>query len=264
MSGAVVTLATVAHGRLGIEAGELQLWWARLDDLAADEAWYEAALSADELERAMAFRFAADRRRFTLARGALRALLGRYLGVEPRAVAFVYGPQGKPALAARPELHFNLSHARDCALYAVARGRPVGVDLEFIDRSLDLAATARYACGPAERRALAACPPQLRHTLFYTYWVRKEALIKAHGGGMLLGLPALDVSAPAERAVGGSAPPGLVVTLPTAGPYLALDLAGAPGAVACCALAGPEPPLRRQEGLILPAAGCNRSGRGPL
>lgn len=262
MSSAVVILAALMREQLSIAPGAIQIWWARLSDLAADEAWYETTLSPDELERAMRFRFAADRRRFTLARGALRALLGRYLGVEPRALSFIYGAQGKPALAGQPggpDLHFNLSHARGLAIYAVASGRRVGVDIEALDLALDFTAIARHFFAPGEIRALDATPPQLRPGLFFTYWTRKEALIKAHGGGMMLDLGQIDVSAPAALEVAASRPPAATATIPGSEPYALVDLHAEPGYAACCALAGREPPRHLQEGMILPARGCNRT-----
>src|SRR5438477_256189 len=72
---------------------------------------------------------------FIIARGVLRILLGRYLDVAPTAVRFRYNPFGKPALAqdsGADALHFNVSHTDGVALYAVARRRRVGLDLERI------------------------------------------------------------------------------------------------------------------------------------
>jgi long-chain acyl-CoA synthetase len=66
----------------------------------------------------------------------LRPALGRYLGVEPRAIAFTHGVRGKPALAgAAAALQFNLSHSGAFALLALSRDKAVGVDVRVIDAS---------------------------------------------------------------------------------------------------------------------------------
>jgi len=116
-------------------AGTIDVWRA---DLTAIEDGLEDLLRADE--RARAERIVPARKRVLWAhsRGVLRALLGRYLERDPRALRFELGPHGKPALASegptRPEaaadLRFNLSHSGGLALVAVSAGREVGVDVE--------------------------------------------------------------------------------------------------------------------------------------
>src|ERR1700722_9480355 len=76
-----------------------------------------------------------DRNRFVVARGVLRELLGRYLQQSPESLAFSYGPHGKPALSgeyASSGLWFNLSHSAGLAVYAIARERNLGIDVEHI------------------------------------------------------------------------------------------------------------------------------------
>jgi 4'-phosphopantetheinyl transferase len=142
-------------------------WCARLD--VSDEtagALYET-LSPDERTRAARLRFERDRRRFVVARGVLRALLGRYLEIPAGSVRFVYNPFGKPALA--PELgglKFNLSHSADLALIAVAEDAEVGVDVELIREDPDWVEIA----GSAQA--------------FFSDWTKKEAYVKARGEGL--------------------------------------------------------------------------------
>src|SRR5438105_11848106 len=92
----------------------------RLD--VAPERYY-ATLSDEERNRSARFRFEKGRRRFVVAHGALRELLGRCLGTDPAQVHFIYNAFGKPEL--HPEyggrLKFNLSHSGDLALIAIAR-----------------------------------------------------------------------------------------------------------------------------------------------
>jgi 4'-phosphopantetheinyl transferase len=76
-----------------------------------------------------------DRVRFIIARGVLRKVLSNYLHLTPCDLRFVYNEYGKPFLSLDQNhcaLDFNLSHSNSMALYAVTRGRRVGVDIEYI------------------------------------------------------------------------------------------------------------------------------------
>src|SRR5947208_807131 len=78
--------------------GPIRVWRADLDRPECETDALGALLSADERARVDRFRFAIDRRRFTVARGLLRVLLGRELGSPPDEIEFSYGTRGKPAL----------------------------------------------------------------------------------------------------------------------------------------------------------------------
>lgn len=184
--------------------GDVHVWRTGLDQPAGAVALLAESLSGDERDRAARFYFERDRRRFTVARGELRALLGAYLGVPAAAIAFDYGSHGKPRLAgalAAGDLRFNVSHSAGVALYAVARGREVGVDVEGHREDFATAEIAERFFSPAERGALAALPLDRRCAAFFACWSRKEAYIKARGLGLSLALDGFDVSlAPGEPA----------------------------------------------------------------
>lgn len=153
-------------------------------------------LSADERERAMRFHFEKDRRRYIAARGALRQILGKYLGMEPREIRFVYSPYGKPALAPEmngDDLRFNLSHAGGMALYALTCGRDIGVDIEQIRDEVDYEEIARTFFSPAELSSLGQIPASRRREVFFQYWTRKEAFLKATGEGLSFPSERVDV-----------------------------------------------------------------------
>lgn len=168
-----------------MEPGEIHLWTAGLD-LAEDEVRaLRASLSADEIERADRFLQEGDRRRFAAARGILRRLLGKYLGRQAFELQFVYGKKGKPALA-EGGLSFSLSHCEDRALYAFARERELGVDLEVPRPGLDAIGLASRFFSAQEAERLSALPPGEREASFYRHWTRKEAYSKALGEGLAL------------------------------------------------------------------------------
>jgi 4'-phosphopantetheinyl transferase len=161
-------------------------------------------LAADEITRAERFYFEKDRQHFIVARGVLRVILSRYLGIAPRRLVFSYSSYGKPALAMAPGndwLRFNVSHSHTLGLYAVARSREVGIDVEHIRANVDSELIAESYFSPREVAALRALPADQRRDAFFTCWTRKEAYIKARGEGLSFPLDRFDVSlAPGEPA----------------------------------------------------------------
>ncbi len=174
---------------------DVHVWVADLAPLAHRVAESAALLGGDERDRAARFRFAADRSRYVLAHGLLRVTLARYVGCEPRALAFERGVFGKPSLtgAARDAIEFNLSHSGDRVLIAVAH-RAVGVDVERRCEQTECERVAAFVFSAAERNALAALPREQRSAAFFAAWARKEAYIKATGYGLAYGLDTFDVS----------------------------------------------------------------------
>jgi 4'-phosphopantetheinyl transferase len=63
----------------------------------------------------------------------------------------------------------------------------------------DAMAIARSFFAPAEQAALAARPLAERDRTFMTCWTRKEAFIKALGGGLSIDLKSFEVSIDRER-----------------------------------------------------------------
>ncbi len=144
----------------------------------------ERCLSKDELVRADRFHFQQHRRRFVAARGQLRELLGREIGLSPESLRFCYGPHGKPGIEQTEEISFNLSHSNEAALLATCRGAALGVDLEWIERRVEYLLVARRFFSEQEVRKLDHCPPEHQREAFFACWTRKEAYIKALGEGL--------------------------------------------------------------------------------
>lgn len=157
-------------------------------------------LSPDEAERAAGFRFDRGRDGFVTARAALRTLIGSYAGIAPEDVVFGYGPNGKPEVEG---LSFNVSHAGDWALVALAPGGRVGVDVEAMRSDVEVRALSRRFFTPSENEALARLSGDDLLRGFYGCWTMKEAFVKATGEGLSFGLGRVEVAVP-------PAPAGLV------------------------------------------------------
>src|SRR5919201_4691685 len=172
-----------------LEAGEFHVWAVPLHGPPEP---FEALLSAAEQMKAERLRFADHRCRFTIWRGALRAILGGYAGSEPRALEFTFGARGKPSLLGAP-LQFNLSPSAQLALVAVGRNE-LGVDCEKVRDFEGLEDIARRHFSAVELAALSALAEPERPRGFYRCWTRKEAFIKAIGAGLSLPLDIFDVT----------------------------------------------------------------------
>ncbi len=183
--------------RLGDD--EIHVWCVELD-AAGEGAALAACLSEEERERAGGLRSGAHQRRFVVARGMLRRLLGRYLDRDPGAVTFSRGAHGKPFLQ-EGGLHFNVSHTRELALYAIAQSREVGVDVEWMRPQIAHEPIAARFFSLEEQEALAQVPDEERRTAFYHIWTRKEAYVKARGDGIAAGLGTFAVSLGAAAAL---------------------------------------------------------------
>ena len=93
--------------------------------------------------------------------------------------------RGRPRLAAG-DIGWSHSHGR--LLIARAIEGCVGVDVESRERQPDAMRIARRYFAPTEVAALEAMADDVRQAAFLRLWCAKEAVLKAHGGGIAFGL----------------------------------------------------------------------------
>lgn len=153
----------------------------------AQEAELYRRLSSDE-QRAIGQIVAPQARRQSIvARGMLRQLLARLSGVSDAEITIVTAKTGKPRCESLPtgNVHFNISHRDGLALLAISLGSEVGVDVERVCDRIDIHAVAEVVFTPGERDELLAAPKELQRQVFFQFWTRKEALLKAIGVGLI-------------------------------------------------------------------------------
>ena len=165
---------------LTLAAGHAHVWRIALDELTPER--HEADLSPEEASRR--FLRPGLRERHVCAHGALRRILSRYCGIDPRAIAFRQGEHGKPYLEPECRVRFNLSHSRGLAMVAVTLDREIGADVEHIRAVGELLDIAKRMFSPADAAAIAALPADRRMPAFFRCWTRMEAHLKATGGGL--------------------------------------------------------------------------------
>ena len=179
-----------------LPADEVHVWRARLDRPQNCIDGLLQVLSTQEREHADRFHFDADRKRAIIGRGLARLLLGHCLDRPADELRIEYNEFGKPALSAvhHSPLQFNVSHAGDLILVALARGHRLGVDVEQMRTGFAIDAVAAQFFSPNECRALAAIAPESRCEAFFSCWTRKEAYLKGRGEGLSLPLHQFDVA----------------------------------------------------------------------
>jgi len=182
---------------------EVHVWQVDLIAWEKDADSLLGLLDPDERERAARFKFPGHRNQFVISRALLRRALGRYLGIEARAVRFRTTANGKPELAAdsglpsadlrADDLRFNLSHTEGVTVFALARHRQIGIDVERIRVDTNAMELAERFFSHAEVQWLRSQPAPEQIPAFFTCWTGKEAYIKAHGEGLSMPLSSFGV-----------------------------------------------------------------------
>jgi 4'-phosphopantetheinyl transferase len=184
---------TLRHLDGSLPDDEVHVWQVDLISWDKDADSLVELLDAAERERAARFKFLEHRNQFVISRALLRQALGRYLRIDARDLRFRTTANGKPELAAKSDLQFNLSHTRGVTVFAVARRRHVGVDVERIRADTNALELAERFFSPPEVQWLRSQPASEHVPSFFSCWTAKEAYIKAHGEGLSMPLSSFGV-----------------------------------------------------------------------
>ena len=189
-----ITVTVLKIGR-SLDTRQVHIWIFELSAPAIAVESLRNYLDQDELARAERFRFQHLRVAYITSHGLLRRLLTRYVDVNPGELRFKYNEHGKPYFAdPNCNLRFNLSHSGTLGACAFALDCEIGIDIEQIRAMPDLFAIARRFFGPDEFRDLESVAENEREAAFFNCWTRKEAYVKAIGGGLSVPLESFRVS----------------------------------------------------------------------
>ncbi|MBB6332566.1 4'-phosphopantetheinyl transferase [Chryseobacterium sediminis] len=97
-------------------------------------------------------------------------------------------PNKKPYLKGH-SLHFNISHSKELVACAIAE-YPLGIDVEFNDPKVSYH-DFTFQMTDKELQEIQDAEDKMKK--LFTYWTRKEAVIKAHGAGMMLPLDSFEI-----------------------------------------------------------------------
>ena len=160
--------------------------------LSADDRIVSQALTVldpTERERYERYENGEVARRFAVGRLRLREMLGAILSLAPAMVPIQIGLHGKPALARAAQssgLRFSVAHCEELLLVALTRVGEVGVDVERVRPIERWARVADRVFAPAERAAIGReiANGDDAASVFFRFWCRGEAELKAIGSGI--------------------------------------------------------------------------------
>jgi 4'-phosphopantetheinyl transferase len=119
------------------------------------------------------------------------------VGIEPRHLSFSVNEWGKPRLVTdgpTQDIRFSQTRSRNWSLLAVSNSGELGIDLEYMDPSLDVDSLIQFL-SPDEAEELNTTPTAFRREAFFRCWSRKEAYLKAVGEGLRAALSGFSVPA---------------------------------------------------------------------
>jgi len=184
-------------GPLILTTNQVDLWRIRLLEGVDVVHRSSGLLSQDEIQRANCFHFERDKRRFIVARAAMRQILGEYLRIAPQDIVFSYGANGKPELLAalnEPRVSFNLSHSGELGLVAVGHSVRLGIDIEMVNPTFATAEVAGRFFSTTEVNTLRTISTKNQVEAFFRCWTRKEAYTKALGDGLSVPMHSFEVA----------------------------------------------------------------------
>jgi len=234
--------------------------------LQRPDASVDVARLFDDAERAQLARLRrpTDRLAFVTGHSLLRRMLAEQAGVPPDEVRLGYrclacgGAHGKPAVVTPTGYHVSLAHTAGCVAVAVTTLGPIGIDVEPAG-AVTFDGFPDVALAEHERTAVGRLNAEERPRALTMLWVRKEAVLKATGHGMLMAPSNVVVSCPPTPpkllAWDGADPPRgpiHLVDLPVSGWYAASVAVLAAEVPRVMLSAGPGAWQRRERGLIEP------------
>ncbi len=130
---------------------------------------------------------------FIINRALVRQIISCYLDqkIDAAKVQFIYNKFKKPFVdhSQNPDnIYFNVSYSNEYCVVAVSVGVEIGVDIEYKRDNLDIFSIAESFFSEKEIVLLRNVVINQQVDTFYNIWTQKEALIKASGKGVFLGL----------------------------------------------------------------------------
>jgi phosphopantetheinyl transferase len=183
---ALIPGAQVQHARISDapsdSAVRVEVHLVRLASLCQAAA---SIATLSESERRFAAGIGSQPRRtsFLAARVLLRELLARRLGCLPATVPIIRQADGRPRLE-RGGIELSLSHPDGWIAVALSTDCAIGVDAEPVRPLAGMAEVVSEFFPPAARAEFAAASPDRQPSVFFRWWTRIEAAVKATGRGL--------------------------------------------------------------------------------
>lgn len=166
----------------------ITIWQGEINGDENDAPAYWNMLEAHEQQQAALISNPATRLSYIEIHARLRLMLADTINSRPELLRIVKGEFGKPYLADYPELAFNLSHTANKFVIVTGFHHELGADIEYCKPRITLPALVEKCFAEEEQDYWQQLPDQEKTEIFYRFWTRKEAYVKAIGSGIALGL----------------------------------------------------------------------------
>lgn len=184
----------VAQDAIYTDFSKTTIWLANLQDLTSEIPQFRQLLDSREVGKADRFHFPVDTNRYITGRAMLKMVLARYLSVKPEQVTISLGKKNKPYFRdSRRPVYFNLSHSGTFVVMALSFRNYLGIDVEEIKLNIDFDGVINKCFNQHEQAVIYSKEENIHHN-FYTFWTRKESLLKAAGIGLIDDLKLLDMT----------------------------------------------------------------------
>lgn len=173
---------------------ETQLWWCEIAPDPERLEVFDHLLSQPERARAARFGDRRLRDRYVMGRGSLRSILASALGCDAASVEIERGHRGRPQIAGARAFDFNISHTAGVAIVGITRIGRIGVDVERLDRAINVAGIARKFMTSNERETIGGLDGDSARRRLLTLWTCKEAMSKATGDALTAPFGQIDIT----------------------------------------------------------------------
>ncbi|KAF3982046.1 MAG: 4'-phosphopantetheinyl transferase superfamily protein [Methylococcales symbiont of Hymedesmia sp. n. MRB-2018] len=160
---------------------------AKEDEPYSDE-YYCSYLNTQEREKADTFTQQLLQKKFIKTRARLKRILAVYLQIDPQTLVLEHTEYGKPYIKQDCDIYFNLSHKENKFVIAVSNIDELGIDIELCKDRKNMSGIVKKCFSEIESNFWSSLAVGQQTYMFYWFWVRKEAFVKAVGRGIALGL----------------------------------------------------------------------------
>ena len=169
----------------------VEAYFAKTKDFSSGYSEIENFVNSQDKLKADKLHIEEERYTYLFCHTLLRLVLSGRLKINPEEIPIVYDRNNKPWIQGNP-LFFNISHTREAFAFVISKYKRVGVDLEKVDRKIDLVSISKRFFSREESEYILESQRDSTDR-FFLLWTRKEALLKALGTGIITKISQLEV-----------------------------------------------------------------------
>jgi len=181
-----ISISSIAQ----LQTNHIDLWVIEPARLSSQSlSFLQSLLSTSEQQALKKYKHPKAHHTALITRSVSRLILSEYIALAPNEIVFIRNQHGKPEIKNNPHhIRFNLSHNNELIVMAVCVKDDIGCDIENPQRSINIEPITRRYFSSQEHIEITNCPITEQQIRFFEIWTLKEALVKATGVGISLGL----------------------------------------------------------------------------